>query len=98
MQQIASGDPSQGSSCAVRTLFAVRWKLGALFGWDREKVGPRSAVSTLRDRLPEDLRDVPAGPEFNALPFTSLYLLDDEFAAELTNRTMHGVHAPRLGS
>ncbi|MCU1449724.1 MAG: hypothetical protein JWP02_1894, partial [Acidimicrobiales bacterium] len=43
------------------------------------------------DRLPADLRDGPAGPDFDALPFTPLYLLDDEFAAEIANRTMHGV-------
>src|SRR5262249_49519616 len=30
-------------------------------------------------------------PDFNALPFRSLYLLEDEFAAEVANRTMHGV-------
>ena len=30
-------------------------------------------------------------PEFTALPFKSLYLTDDEFAAEVANRTMHGV-------
>jgi len=30
------------------------------------------------------------GPRIR-LPFTSLYLLDDEFAAEIANRTMHGV-------
>jgi hypothetical protein len=45
----------------------------------------------LRDRLPVDLRDAPSGPEFDALPFTSLYLLDDEWAAEIVNRTVHGV-------
>src|SRR5919112_592732 len=33
----------------------------------------------------------PAGPEFTALPFAPLYLLEDEFAAEIANRTMHGV-------
>ncbi len=33
----------------------------------------------------------PAGPEFTALPFSSLYLLDDEWAAEIANRTMRGV-------
>jgi len=38
-----------------------------------------------------DLRDAPSGPDFDALPFTSLYLLDDEWAAEIANRTMHGV-------
>jgi Protein of unknown function (DUF2867) len=31
------------------------------------------------------------GPDFDALPFTSLYLLGDEWAAEIANRTMHGV-------
>jgi Protein of unknown function (DUF2867) len=30
-------------------------------------------------------------PDFDALPFSSLYLLDDEFATEVANRTMHGV-------
>jgi hypothetical protein len=41
--------------------------------------------------LPPDLRDAPSGPDFDALPFTSLYLLEDEWAAEIANRTMHGV-------
>ena len=91
MQGIASGDPSQGSSLAVRTLFAIRWKLGELLGWDGPDTGLGSRVPTLRDRLPADLREAPSGPEFAALPFTSLYLLDDEFAAEIANRTMHGV-------
>jgi hypothetical protein len=48
-------------------------------------------VPTLRDRLPADLREGPSGPAFDALPFTPLYLTDDEFAAEIANRTMHGV-------
>jgi hypothetical protein len=47
-------------------------------------------VPTLRDRLPADLRDAPYGPDFDALPFTSLYLVDDEWAAEIVNRTVHG--------
>ena len=45
----------------------------------------------LRDRLPEDLRAAPSGPEFEELPFESVYLLDDEWAAELANKTVHGV-------
>jgi uncharacterized protein DUF2867 len=91
VQLIASLDPSQGSSRAARTLWAIRWKVGALLGWDDPDAGLGSRVPTLRDRLPADLRDAPSGPEFDALPFTSLYLLDDEFAAEIANRTMHGV-------
>ena len=90
VQLITSGDPSQSSSCAVRTLFAMRWKIGELLGLDGPDTGLGSRVSTLHDRLPADLRETPA-PEFDALPFTSLYLLDDEFAAEIANRTMHGV-------
>jgi hypothetical protein len=90
VQLIASLDPSQSSSAAVRTLFAIRWKVGGLLGWDGPDAGLGSRVPTLRDRLPVDLRDAP-GPDFDALPFTSLYLLDDEFAAEIANRTVHGV-------
>ena len=84
-------DPSQSSSSAIRPLFAIRWKLGELLGWDRPDAGLGSRVPTLRDRLPPDLRDAPPGPDFEALPFTSLYLTEDEFAAEVANRTMHGV-------
>jgi hypothetical protein len=91
VQMIASQDPSQSSSCAVRTLFSIRWKIGELLGWDGPDSGLGSRAPTLRDRLPADLRDAPSGPEFDALPFDSLYLLDDEFAAEIANRTMHGV-------
>jgi len=87
---MASQDPSQSSSSAVRTLFALRWKLGELLGWDGADAGLGSRVPTLRNRLPADLRENP-GPTFDALPFTSLYLLDDEWAAEIANRTMHGV-------
>ena len=88
---IASYDPSQSSSFAVRNLFAIRWKIGQLLGWDVPGAGLGSRVPTLRDRLPADLRDAPSGPDFDSLPFTSLYLLDDEWAAEIANRTMHGV-------
>src|SRR5207248_11172377 len=90
VQLIASLDPSHSSSRAVRTLFAIRWKIGQLLGWDRPDTGVGSSVPTLRDRLPADLRDAPA-PEFDALPFNSLYLIEDEFAAETANQTMHGV-------
>jgi len=90
VREIASGDPSRSSSRAARALWSIRWKLGALLGWDRPHAGLGSRVPTLRDRLPADLRDA-VGPDFDALPFSSLYLLDDEFAAEIGNRTMHGV-------
>jgi len=91
MQGIASGDPARGSSRVTRTLFAIRWKLGRLLGWDGSAADARSTVPSLRDRLPADLRNAPPGPEFDALAFASLYMTDEEWAAEIANRTMHGV-------
>jgi len=91
VEAMVAGDPSQSPYRPVRTLFAIRWKLGGLLGWDQRVAGPGARGPTLRGCLPADLHGVPAGPAFEALPFTSLYLLDDEFAAEIANRTMHGV-------
>jgi hypothetical protein len=88
---MACFDPSRSSSLPVRALFALRWWIGGLLGWDDEEGDVGSRVSSLRERLPADLRVAPTGPEFEALPFKSLYLLDDEFAAEVANETMHGV-------
>ena len=85
VEAIAAGDPSRSASRAARARWSIRWALGALLGWDEPQAGPR-----LRDRLPADLRAAPA-PAFGALPFEPLYLLDDEFAAEIANRTVHGV-------
>lgn len=88
---IASMDPSQGSSCAARTLWAMRWKVGELLGWDDPDAGLGSRVGSLRERLPADLREAKSAPEFQALPFRWLYVIGDECAAEVANRTVHGV-------
>jgi hypothetical protein len=87
---MASFDPARGS-VAVRGLFAIRWKIGELLGWDETDSGLGSRVPTLRDRLPADLQDAPPGTDFGAVAFSPLYLTDDEFAAEIANRTVHGV-------
>jgi Protein of unknown function (DUF2867) len=88
----SSDDPARaGSSPAVRALWAIRWLAGRLLGLDGADAGLGSRVATLRGRLPADLRAAPTGPRFRALPFTPLYLLHDEWAAEIANRTVHGV-------
>jgi hypothetical protein len=79
------------SSAVVRALFALRWKLGALFGLDGPQTGLGSRVPSLRDRLPQDLRDGGPGADSGGRRFTSLYRTDDEFALEIANQTMHGV-------
>ena len=86
VRQFASGHDMSGIG---RMLFAIRWKLGALLGWDKPSSGIGARVETLRNRLPIDLRDAPRGPDFG--PFSSVYQLDDEWAAELANSTVHGV-------
>jgi hypothetical protein len=90
VEMIAAIDTANSGSPAVRALFALRWKLGAIFGWDDEEDGLGGRTPTLRERLPQDLRDGPAGPQ-SAMPFTPLFLTDDEWAAEIANQTMHGV-------
>jgi hypothetical protein len=86
------GDGSRGIVSSVsRTLFALRWKLGELLGWDDPGSGVGRRVSTLRARLPADLRDAPRGPDPGSVPMTSLYLTEDEWAAEMANRTVHSV-------
>jgi hypothetical protein len=87
---IVAQDVSRSSSGVVRALFALRSKLGELLGWDEPPASMGARVPTLRERVPADLRQAPR-PEFAALPFATLYLLDAEFAAEAANRTMHGV-------
>jgi Protein of unknown function (DUF2867) len=91
VQLIASSDPSRSSSAAVRTLFAIRWAIGALLGWDGEGAGEGAPRSTLRERVPAERRESLSSPSFEALPFTPLYWIEDEWAAEIANRTVHGV-------
>ncbi|MFC3451512.1 DUF2867 domain-containing protein [Amycolatopsis speibonae] len=91
VKQFSSGDFPDGAPLIVRALWSLRWKLGALLRLDGRDSGLDTRVGSLRDRLPEDLRDTPTGPDEDWLPFTPLYRLDDEFAAEMANRTMHGV-------
>jgi hypothetical protein len=90
VELICAMNPERGASGLARVLWAARWKLGALLGWDDEDGGLGARVRSLQERLPQDLRHT-SPPAFVALPFSSLYLTDDEFAAEIANRTMHGV-------
>jgi hypothetical protein len=90
VEGFASADPAKMLPRAARALWSLRWKLGRLAGLDEKGSGVGSRVTSLRERLPDDLRAT-TGPEFETLPFTSLYLTDDEFAAEIANQTMHGV-------
>lgn len=91
VSQIFSGDFPEGAPLPVRALWEARWKIGRLLGWDGTDTGVGSRVPTLRDRFPADLRAAPTGPDFDTRPFTFLYQLEDEWAAEMANQTVHTV-------
>jgi hypothetical protein len=96
-------DPTEADSRATRSLWKLRDLLGKWFNLgeihvedakaaaDEELPIPGTTATTLADRLPDDLRDTAAGVDFGSLPFSPLYRTDREAAAEVSNRTVHGV-------
>jgi hypothetical protein len=88
---LASWDPAKSSSFTVRALFAIRGRAGELLGWDETHAASGDETEMVRDRLPADLRNAATGPKLDVFPFRPVYLLADEWALEVANRTVHGV-------
>jgi hypothetical protein len=93
---VTSLDPARGeSSRATRALFSLRYHLGALFRWDdvASKLPiPGCTETTLRTRVPENLRDTTTPPiAVSSTTFIPVYRTDDEWAAEISNGTVHAV-------
>jgi hypothetical protein len=102
---MASSDPANAESLPTRALWRLRDRLGSWLDLGRIAApadgGPNDAggslpipgtrEASLVARLPDDLRDTAAGLDFASLPFVPLYRTDVEFAAEVSNQTMHGV-------
>ncbi len=93
-------DPANSSSLPARTLWRIRDLLGRRFGLggisSAEEAAhglpiPGTTEISLAGRLPADLRGTAADVDFGSLPFTPLYRTADEFAAEISNRTVHGI-------
>ena len=84
-------DPASSSSRATRGLFALRDLMGRVLRLDDESAGLGSRVASLRERMPADLREAHPSPTVPGMPFEPLFQLDDEWAAEIANRTVHGV-------
>jgi hypothetical protein len=104
LELAGSLDPSHTDSRATRALWRLRDQLGEWFGLGRIHVEagteqpaagelpiPETTATTLADRLPDDLRGTAAATDFGSLPFSPLYRTDLEAAAEVSNRTVHGV-------
>ncbi len=100
-EMLASFDPTNADSLAARVLWDVRDRLGGWLGLGRISVEgddaprnlpiPGTTETSLMDRLPADLQNTTADLNFGAVPFQPLYRTDNEFAAEISNRTVHGV-------
>ncbi|NDL59506.1 DUF2867 domain-containing protein [Phytoactinopolyspora mesophila] len=91
LQALRADGGLHNQSWASRTLFAIRWKLGALFGWDDPAAGLDARVRSLIERLPDDLHQPATGTPVPNTPFTTLYELAHEGAYELANKTVHDV-------
>src|ERR1043165_343817 len=73
-------DGAQRRSSPAGVLFGIRQMLGDVLGWDGKGEDPLRP--SLRQRLPDDLRNSPSAVT-PAMGFTPLYQRDDEGAAEL---------------
>jgi hypothetical protein len=88
-----------GGSAVSGALFRIRLRLGQWFGWDapgRKLPIPGCQETTLRDRLPDDLKDSENALVINehmqrVAGFIPVYSTADEAAAEISNGTVHGV-------
>ena len=105
IELLAASDPASAESLPTRLLWNLRDHLGRWLDLGRISASaggnadagpaklpiPGTSETSLAGRLPDDLRDTVADLNFGSLPFSPLYRTDDEFAAEISNRTVHGV-------
>jgi hypothetical protein len=100
IEMAARFDPATADSVPTRVLWGARDRLGQWFGLGRISITasqdnrlpiPGTREFSVADRLPEDLRGSAKNVHFDHLPFVPLYRTENEFAAEISNRTVHGV-------
>ena len=97
---VSSLDPADSDSVLSSILWGIRDLLGRA-GLGRVTVEggeageplpiPGTDETTLAGRLPGELRGTADDVDFGRLPFVPLYRTGDEFAAEISNPTVHGV-------
>jgi Protein of unknown function (DUF2867) len=105
LEMATTSDPANAESLPTRVLWRVRDRLGNWFDLGRISTPidsgrddvasklpiPGSDETSLSSRLPDDLRNTAMDLDFRSLPFAPLYRTDVEFAAEISNQTVHGV-------
>jgi hypothetical protein len=100
IEMAARSDPANADSAPTRVLWRARDRLGEWFDLGRISTTasrnnllpiPGTREFSVADRLPEDLRGSANDVHFEHLPFVPLYRTQNEFAAEISNQTVHGV-------
>jgi Protein of unknown function (DUF2867) len=99
LELLAASDPANAESLPTRALWRLRDRLGAWFDLGRISAPanggglpiPGTKATSLAERLPDDLRGTATEVDFGSLPFVPLFRTEDEFAAEISNQTVHGV-------
>lgn len=86
---LRTGGKPTGEGPVARFLFALRWKLGSWFGWDRPERGLGTWSTPLTELIAEVSEPLVASRESS--PFTPVYRMSREAASEMGNATVHGV-------
>lgn len=85
-----------------RLLFAARDRLGQVFGWDDEVLTqpiPGCEETSLRHRLPTELRKTAHEIDDSASDFQAVYQTETESVLELSNSTVHAaIHFAWVGT
>jgi Protein of unknown function (DUF2867) len=100
VEMAARFDPAHAESLPTRLLWGIRDRLGEWFALGRISTSaktddrlpiPGTQEHSIADRLRADLRGTANDVHFDHLPFIPLYRTANEFAAEISNQTVHGV-------
>ena len=96
---VLGAEPGRSGNAPSRFLWAARELLGRWFGLGavqdaatgRSFAIPGDSATSIVPRLPADLRGTVDGVHHEHLPFQPVYRTPTEYAAEISNRTVHGV-------
>jgi hypothetical protein len=100
VETMTSTVPGEALNLPARILWITRDLLGTWFGLGEVDTAagaagnlpiPGTEELSLAERLPGDLRGTVDGVAFRGLPFVPVFRTNDEFAAELSNATVHAV-------
>ncbi|HVQ35740.1 MAG TPA: DUF2867 domain-containing protein [Candidatus Bathyarchaeia archaeon] len=89
LKKALAGENLAAANPAVRLLFAFRWWLGRVLGWDRDRAGT-AETSYLHRLTAEDRQGSLVAPGTKEGPFTVLLVSEREAISEIQNATVHG--------